>query len=83
MHLHAHNVYHAEMEFSHILCGEYSLIESCLTPTDVILEPCDMENGCVMPGYEELPIWNRSCTQHSKREFKHKVKLLDKYKCPL
>ena len=38
----------------------YSLIESCRTPTELMFELCDIENGCVMAGYDDAPIWNRS-----------------------
>lgn len=33
-----------------------SPIVSCLTPTDPIFDPCVIENGCVIPGYDVAPI---------------------------
>lgn len=39
---------------------QHSLIESCRTPTEPIFELCEMENGCVIPGYDVAPIWKRS-----------------------
>lgn len=38
-------------------------IASWRTPTVLMFVPWVMENGCVMPGYDVAPIWNKSCKE--------------------
>jgi hypothetical protein len=43
-------------QFSACKKSKHLLIESLRTPTELIFELCDIENGCVMAGYEDAPI---------------------------
>lgn len=47
-------------------------IESCRTPTELMFDECPMEKGCVIPGYDEVPIWNKSCAKKMKQSRKWK-----------
>lgn len=45
-------------------------IESCRTPTELMFDECPMEKGCVIPGYDEVPIWNKSYAKKKNQNIK-------------